>query len=72
MRVDCITQVFLANRIRGSQEGDRRKALRRQQLTESQYITGRNNSTRNRWLFRTAASSTSFDSFTDVNCDVRL
>ncbi|KRZ72928.1 hypothetical protein T08_8504, partial [Trichinella sp. T8] len=23
MRVDCITQVFLANRIRGSQEGDR-------------------------------------------------
>ncbi|KRZ54894.1 hypothetical protein T02_13356 [Trichinella nativa] len=47
---------------------NQRKALRRQQRTASQYITGRNNSTRNRWLFKTAASSTSFDSFTDVNC----
>ncbi|KRX71139.1 hypothetical protein T06_5912 [Trichinella sp. T6] len=39
-----------------------------QQRTASQYTTGLNNSTRNRWLFKTAASSTSFDSFTDVNC----
>ncbi|KRX12808.1 hypothetical protein T07_6767 [Trichinella nelsoni] len=37
-----------------SATNNQRNALRRQQLTESQYITGRNNSTRNRWLFRTA------------------
>ncbi|KRX28855.1 hypothetical protein T05_1041, partial [Trichinella murrelli] len=55
-----------------SATNNQRNALRRQQLTESQHITGRSNSTRNRWLFRTAASSTNFDSFTDVNCRVRL
>ncbi|KRX37398.1 hypothetical protein T06_10739 [Trichinella sp. T6] len=51
---------------------NQRKALRRQQRTASQYITGRNNSTRNRWLFKTTASSTNFDSYTDVNDSVRL
>ncbi|KRX34020.1 hypothetical protein T05_9869 [Trichinella murrelli] len=38
-----------------SATNNQRNALRRQQRTESQYRTGRNNSTRNRWLLQRQA-----------------
>ncbi|KRY60476.1 hypothetical protein T03_712 [Trichinella britovi] len=50
-----------------SASNNQRNVLRRQQRTESQCTTGRNNSTRNRWLLKTSVSSTNFDGFTDVN-----